>query len=54
MLINKIAEEACGTDIWKWCNKIKRRIGNDATLSLVADMFASVAPFPSEGTCVGV
>ena len=50
MLLNKVAAEACGTDIWKWCNKGKRWIVNDTKLTLAADLFASVAPKNSEGT----
>jgi hypothetical protein len=48
MLLNKVAEEAFGADIWKWCNKNKRWIVNDAKLSLAADLFASIAPAPSK------
>jgi hypothetical protein len=48
MLLNKVAEEAFGTEIWKWCNTSKRWIGNDTKLSLVADLFASIAPSPYE------
>jgi hypothetical protein len=36
--------------MWKWCNKNKRWIVNDVKLSLAADLFASVAPAPSELT----
>jgi hypothetical protein len=53
MLFNKVAEEACGTEIWKWCNKNKRWIVNDTKLSLAADLFASIAPSPYEGTADG-
>ncbi len=49
-LLNKVAAEACGTEIWKYCNKYNRWIVNDAKLSLAADLFASVAPFSSELT----
>ena len=24
MLLNKVSVEACGTDIWRWCNNGKR------------------------------
>ncbi len=50
ILINKVTAEATVTDIWKYRNKEVRWIVNDAKLSLAADLFASVAPFPSELT----
>ena len=50
MLLNKVSAEACGTDLWKWCNKGKRWIVNDTKLTLAADLFASVASKNSEGT----
>ena len=43
MLLNKVSAEACGTDLWKWCNKGKRWIVNDTKLTLAADLFASIA-----------
>ena len=49
-LLNKVAVEACGREIWKYCNKDYRWIVNDAKLSLAADMLAFVVPFPSELT----
>jgi hypothetical protein len=49
-LLNKVAAEACGTEIWKRCNKDNKWIINDTKLSLAADLFASVAPSPSELT----
>ena len=48
MLLNKVSAEACGTDIWKLCNKGKRWIVNDTNLTLAADLFASVATKKSQ------
>ena len=49
-LLNKVAAEACGPDIWKYCNKDNKWIVIDGNLSLAADLFASIAPAPSEQT----
>ncbi len=48
MLLNKVLGEACGTDIWRWCNKGKRWIVNAEKLTLAANLFACVAPKPEE------
>ena len=50
MLLNKVSAEAYGTDLWKWCENGKRWIVNDIKLTLVADLFASIASKNSEGT----
>ncbi len=50
MLRNKVVADTCGADTWKYSNKGGRWIVNDVKLSLAADLFASVAPFHSEGT----
>ncbi len=50
-LLNKVAAEACGADIWKYCIKDNKWIVNDDKLSLAADrLFASIAPAPFEQT----
>jgi len=48
MLLSKVSTKACGTDLWKWCNKGKRWIVNETKLTLAADLFASVASKISE------